>query len=599
MPEFPQPDPPAPGRRRAGRPRLEPVPRPLPDMGALVAGPVLPPDPRAAAASIARSGLAPRQKEYLLSLLAEKRKRQFESLRLFEPLPTQSQFLTSMARQRIARGSNRSGKTTCTCVELAWAATGTHPQPGKYPLRDGLAIVVAKDLDKIGEVIWRKLGRAGAFKIVHDPAVGWRAERPGDAALGLKAKPAPPLIPPRFIKEIAWESKKSNIPKKVILHTGWEISFYSSKSDPFSIQGTQLDLVLFDEEIVHKDWYPEATARLLDRMGRFMWGATPQTGTQQLFDLHLRAEASVEEKEESPLVEEVFLSLWDNPHIDDQAKADFVESLDEEERRVRIEGEFAISGLRVYEGRFFPRTTHAVEAFDIPDHWTRFAAIDPGAQVGAVLFAAVPPKRPDDPALDPALFGDHVYLYDEIFIRGCDAAKLAAKMKQVIGGQRIHAFLIDAHGGRLREIGSGKLPEQQYKEAFRAAKVGCETTGHGFTWGSDDLDGGILRVKEFLRTRDDGTPKLRVLRGRCPHFIKQMSRYQWKVVNGEVTEKPLARGCDMADCVRYLCQHAGLKYVAAKAVPARTGGAYDAYIRGKERRASRDRASRGTGVTLG
>jgi hypothetical protein len=355
----------------------------------------------------------------------------------------------------------------------------------------------------------------------------------------------------------------------------------------------------FDEEIVHASWFPEATARLLDRMGWFMWGATPQTGTQQLFDLHLRAEASAEEKEESPLVEEFFLSLWDNPHIDERAKRDFVEGLDEEERRVRVDGEFAISGLRVYEGRFFPRTTHCVEAFDVPDSWTRFAAIDPGSQVGAVLFGAVPPKKPDDPAVDPSLYGEYLYLYDEIFLRGCDAAKLAAKMKQTIGGQRIHTFLIDHHGGSLREIGSGKMPEQQYKDAFRKEKVACETTGHGFTWGSDDLDGGILRVKEFLRTREDGTPRLRMLKGRCPQFIKQMTRYQWKVVGGEITDKPLPRGCDLADCLRYLCQYPGLKYVVPRKTSVKPRGAYESYLRSKERRAARDRESRESGVTLG
>jgi hypothetical protein len=559
-------------------------------------GPILPPgldEPPA--------GLTPRQKEHFLAVLAEGRKRRLEALRLYEPLPAQAAFHMSMARQRIARGSNRSGKTTATMVELAWAATGQHPQPGKYPGRDGLAIVVAKDLDKIGEVIWRKLGRAGAFKIVKDPLVGWRAERPGDEAAGLVSKPAPPLIPPRFIRDIAWESRKANIPKKVFLTTGWEISFYSSKSDPFSIQGTTLDAIVFDEEIVHHDWYPEAMPRLVDRRGRFWWGATPQTGTQQLFDLHLRAEASAEEKEEHPLVEEFFLSIWDNPHLDAQAKADLVESLDEDERRVRIDGEFAISGLRVYEGRFYPRTTHGVDAFPIPHHWTRFAAIDPGSQVGAVLFGAVPPKAPtaQDGDLERSLFGEFLYLYDEIYIRGCDAAKLAHRMKNVIGDEVIHAFLIDHHGGMLREIGSGLLPEEQYRRALKAEKVACTTTGHGFTWGSDDLDGGILRVKEFLRPREDGTPRLRVLRGRCTQFIKEMGRYQWKVVGGVVTEKPLDRGAHLVDCVRYLCQHAGLKYVAPRKAAPRVGGAYAALEAKRERAKKRARAGGAAGVTLG
>ena len=553
------------------------------------------------------SGPTPRQLEHVRKLIAEAQARSIEALKLYEPLPSQLAFHMSMARQRISRGSNRSGKTTVTAVELAMAVTDQHWQEGKYPKENGRAIVVAKDLDKIGEVIWRKLGRAGAFKIVKDPVTGrWRAFRPATDA-GLKTKPAPPLIPTRFIKDIAWESKKSNIPKKVIFKNGWEITFYSSKSDPFSIQGTDLDLILFDEEIVHHSWFAEAIARLIDRNGWFMWSATPQTGTQQLYDLHLRAEAWTEELELYPEkaaevapVVECFMSIWDNPHLSDKARRDFVDSLDDDERRVRVDGEFAITGFKVYEAYFFPRGIHGVEPFPIPHSWTRFAIIDPGAQVGAVLFAACPPlKPPDVPDVDPSLYGDFVYFHDEIYLRSCDARKLAARMKAKIGEQAIHEFLIDHHGGRLTEIGSGKTPEQQYREAFAAEKVASTKTGSSFTYASDDLDGGILRVKEFLRVRENGTSKIRFIRGACPNAVSNMERYQWKVVNGQITDKPLKRNDHQADNVRYACMHPGLKYVKAKPNTAKTASAMDAFKALTKRDKARRVAKHGTGVTLG
>lgn len=555
-----------------------------------------------------RTGLTPRQVEYARALIAEANKRSIEALKLYEPMPSQLAFHMSMSRQRISRGSNRSGKTTVTCAELAMAATGQHYQPGKYPTTGGLAIVVAKDLDKVGEVIWRKLGRAGAFKICVDPITGkWRAYRPGLDPENMKTKPAPPFIPPRMIKEIAWESKKSNIPKKVILKNGWEISFYSSKSDPFSIQGTKLDIVLFDEEIVHHDWYPEAWARLLDNMGWLMWGATPQTGTQQLYDLHLRAQGWTEELENEPEkanevapVTECFMSLWDNPHVPAKAKQEFVDSLDEDEKRVRVDGEFAITGFKIYEANFFPRSLHSVDAFAVPDNWTRFCFFDPGAQVGAVEFVAVPPLKYDGtPGIDPALYGDFIYFYDELYIRQCDARKLATRMRQKVGGQVIQEFVIDHHGGRLTEIGSGKTPEQQYREAFKAEGVSSVKNGHGFTWGSDDLDGGILRVKEFMRMREDGTAKFRILRGACPKLVDELLRYQWKVTLGDITNKPVKKNDHTVDCARYACMHPGLRYVKSKVKGRAVTSAFDAFQAFTKREKNRKNAKNGTGVTLG
>ncbi len=563
---------------------LPAVPEPVPQ---------LPPPP---------AGLTPRQVAHVRELLAETERRRLEALKLYEPMPSQSKFHLSMSRSRIARGSNRSGKTTSTMVEIAWAATGQHPQKGKYPERDIRICIVAKDLDKISKVVWAKLGRAGAFQMVKDPETNdWRAWRPGDDEKGLKKKPAPPLLPPRFIEDIVWESRKANIPKTVITKTGGEISFYSSKSDPFSIQGSAFHIIVFDEEIVHASWYPEAMARLVDFEGWFMWGATPQTGTQQLYDLHLRAEEAEEAGEETPAVTEVFMSIFDNPHLSAKAKQDFLESIDEEEARVRVHGEFAITGTKVYEGYFYPNGLHGVDAFPIPPSWTRLLAIDPGSQVCAVLFAACPPLKPDISGLglDPSPFGDFVYFYDELYIKNCDAHRFAERMKGAIGDQEFKSFLIDVHGGKLREIGSGKRPEQQYRDALRELKVKCLDTGHGFTYASDDIDAGILRVKEFLRVRDDGTSRFRVLKGRCPKLCWEAARYQWKVVNGMVTEKPLQRHSHLMDCWRYLAQFRGLKYYKSKSPAVRIGGAYGAFKQLQEDEKRRLRREVGSGVTLG
>ena len=503
------------------------------------------------------------EKLRLMEYLVELRDRQFETLRLYQPLPIQKQFHESDAHIRIIRGGNRSGKSTATLVELAWALTGTHPDPDKYPREGVKAIVIAKDHDKIGKVIWPLLGRPGAFRMVDDPETGQpRLERPGDRAAGLKLRDAPPLIPRRLIKAIQWVSLKASQPKTLIMKNGSECTFYSSESDPFSIQGTRLHAACLDEEVKNEGWFPEAIARLVDYGGRLFWGVTPQTGTQRLYDLGQRALEEQENEVEKPLIEEFLITIRDNPYITEEDKQMFILSLDDEEQiKIRVEGEHALAGFKIYAPYFHPRGIHAVEPFPIPHDWTRFAAIDPGSQVAAVVFAACPPKRrPAESALDAGLYGDFIYIYDEIYIKRCDAQKLAYEMKHHVGDQMIREILIDHHGGQLTEIGSGKSPEQQYKEAFKAARVPVPLIGRYFTWGSDDLQGGILKVKEYLRPRPDGLPKLRILRDAAPHLVSALGRYQWKVVNGVTTDKPLARHVDSADCLRYLVMAPGVRY---------------------------------------
>ncbi len=244
-----------------------------------------------------------------------------------------------------------------------------------------------------------------------------------------------------------------------------------------------------------------------------------------------------------PAVYEVFLSIWDNPYLTDQAKREFEASLDEDERKLRIDGDFAITGTRVFEANFFPRGIHGIDPFPIPANWCRFASIDPGFQVGAVLFAAIPPMKPDKSTdLDDSYFGDFIYLYDQIYIRGCDAVQIARAFRQHVGDQEMYVHLLDHHGGKLREIGSGRTPEQQYREHFKKEKIKLPTVGTMFTYGSDDVAGRILRIKEWLRVRQDGTTKLRFIKSAVPSLCSEMERYTWKVRDGVVTDEPVKKG---------------------------------------------------------
>lgn len=500
---------------------------------------------------------------HLRELLAERARRRMEAMRLYEPLPEQARFHQSKTRVRVVRGSNRGGKTVPCAVEVARAVTAQDPY-GKYPKRDGRCYCVGKNLDHVGQVMWRKLGRAGAIKMIRDLQTGcWRAYRPWDAADKARedeAKPAPPLIPPRLVKAIAWENKAKVIPKTVTLTNGWEINFYSSEGKP--PQGSDLDLVWFDEEIVDEDWYPEMRLRLLDRKGKFIWSATPQAGTEQLFMLHERAAEEDAKQEARRTVSEFVILLIDNPHIDGDEKKDLMTdvAMTDEEYRVRIEGEFLFTSFKVYPQ--FSMERHGVDWLDIPRDWCRYLVVDPGYQVCAALFAAVPPPSA----------GDHVYLYDELYIKDCTPQQLAEAVDHKVAGASFQAFLIDYHGSLRTEGGVGKSLLQQYTEAFAARNIKSAATGSGFILSSDDVKGGIMAVQIWLRDRPEKGPKLRVLRGVLKNFEREIKYYHYRRESGGlVSDKPMQRNNHQMDNLRYLAMYNPGYVKPAAARPVETG----------------------------
>lgn len=527
-------------------------------------------------------------------LLGEKLARSIEALRLYEPLPIQKEFHGSFARVRLLRGSNRSGKTLSCAVELARAVTNQDPH-GKYPDSDGRAYIVGKDEKHLGEVIYRKLFRAGAFRILRDRETGrWRLYRPwniDDRTRKKESKPAPPLIPGRFVKSIAWNNKAANIPQKVVLTTGWEIDFWSSLSKP--PRGSDLDLVWFDEEIIDSDWYPEMSSRLLDRAGCMFWGATPQTGSDRLFELHNRCEAEWEEFEregkpqgKEPSSREWLILLADNPHIDDDQKRELEKDLSEDEIEVRIHGGFAIEASKVYPE--FSVRIHGLPYIDIPHNWCRYAVIDPGRQVCAVLFAAVPPpttqiqigETGDGQPIHLILNGDDdLFLYDELYIRNCDATTFGERMAAKCLGQEFEAFIIDRHGARLTDIGAGKSVAQQYEAALEQRGVRSNSTGSGFLWGSDDVQGRTESARTRLKVRADGRPSLRVVacQDRLPNFKWEIERYRYKRDKTGTLDVPEDRGrVHLMACLGYLCAYSP-RYVAPKLTLGVVSGAYRAF----------------------
>ena len=459
------------------------------------------------------------------------------------------------ASEVVVLGGNRSGKSLSTFIEDARAVTGQDPH-GKYPAKDGNLVIVGRDWKHIGMVVYPMLFRAGAFKIIKDRTTGqWRAYNPallGDVERAAQAKPAPPMIPPRMIKKISWLLKSARYIQSCELTNGWTIYFFSSEGEP--PQGFQADRVHIDEDLSSEAWLPEMQARLADRKGCLCWSAMPHSKNDSLAGLSERADTEVLAGKEKPDIVKFVLRFLDNPHIDQDEKRKNLErwaSLGEDVLRMRSEGEFVTDSILCYPS--FAMTVHGYDRSElpknvVPDDWTRYATIDPGHAVTSVIFAAVPP---DDSML---------LIYDQLYIRQCNAVIFGERFAEKVRGQSFYAFIIDMHGGRLRDIGSGRLPVEQYTEQLRNRGISSEITGASFLAGCDDIQARMSATQTYMHIRPNGTPTLRILRGAVPDLERELKRYKKKVnyLAGTyvVTDQPNTRGeVHACQCLEYLCAY--------------------------------------------
>jgi hypothetical protein len=495
-------------------------------------------------------------------VLQEAVRRSMETLRLYEPSPVQEAFHQSKAAERIVRGANRSGKTTTAAFECARAVTGQDPY-GKYPKENGRAIFVAQDQRELAQVIYAKLFRAGAIKMIPDEVTGaWRTYKqwlPGDKAREHLAKPAPPMIPERMIKTRSFHDKAAGVPNLITLHNGWEIIFCTANSSP--LKGVDVDLVWFTEEIQSAEgasWYEEMAARLVDRHGRFVWDCTPQNATQDLYDLAQRAQDPTDTE-----VEEYKTSWADNRYVGDAEREMLRKKYEKnpEAYRTRIEGEYAILAYKVYPYFSMSRELHGVapelvtgvnargetvseaQVTEFRDRWNHYLIVDPGSIICGVLHGAVPP--PESP------FKDQRFIASELYIEHCTATKFARSVAEIVLGTPFVEFIIDPSAAKT-EVGSGKRIIDQYADALHDLGVTSSKSGSGFTLGANAILPGLEKVTGWMVVNHDiGKPTIKVVEGACDKLVWEMERYHRRKKDGTLIDLPVDKHNHLLDCLRY------------------------------------------------
>lgn len=507
-------------------------------------------------------------------------KLQCAALRIYEPLPYQDRFHRCDVKEALIRKGNQTGGSLALFVEVARAAMWCDPYD-KYPKRPLVITCLGYGEKHIGKVIHKYLFRVGAFQMIRDLETGqWRTFRPWqDKGREAEVKPAPPLIPPHALKPFSWEKKAERVFSIAFLKNGTEIYALNTQGDSSHAQGFQIDLAAIDEDMATDGWYDEQLFRASMRNGKMRWAAIPHAKTEDMMNMLQRAED--ESDNEDPQTVLFTATAFDNPYMPDEARKQNIRiarSQGEDVYRQRILGELTEESTLMYP-TFNKRLhaalpdkddrLHAVHQIlrecggDPPTDWCRYAVVDPGHTVCAVTFWAVSPES----------VGDFKVCYDELYLRQCDRVKFGAGMQEKCHDRVFQAFIIDAHGGNLRELGSGILPRYQYEAELKDRRITCVETDHYFINGSDDIKGRVECLRGWLRIQEHGWPKMLVNVEHCPNLVREIQRFKKKTVKIGGADMVIDEGnrrmpCHATETAEYAAAH-GLPYIKPSHKPSK------------------------------
>jgi phage terminase large subunit-like protein len=198
---------------------------------------------------------------------------------------------------RLALGGNRIGKSDQGAYESVLAITGRHPFR-EFPKR-GKIWIVGLDYNMVRDVNLPKFDK----------------------------------FLPRHYRVNSKFSKADSIWHIEGEDREWVAQFKSSDAGRAKFQGEAVDAIWFDEEPLKIDIWSECMRALIDRAGIWWMTATPVLGTAWLKELS-----------EKDTVFTTTGAMWDNPYIPLEEVEAQAEELDEDEKLVRIEGQYVVFG---------------------------------------------------------------------------------------------------------------------------------------------------------------------------------------------------------------------------------------------------------------
>ncbi len=285
-----------------------------------------------------------------------------------------------------------------------------------------------------------------------------------------------------------------------------DFGYCATENDVFQYQSAEYDVVRFDElthftefqylylisRIRGANGYPKQVKSSTNPGGvghawvkeRFIDACEPNTvffekGSSRVF-LPSRLDDNLFLKQADPDYEKRLLSLPDA------------------QRRALLYGDW-----NIFEGQYFSEfspDTHVCDPFPIPKEWRKYRTIDYGLDRLACLWVAVSPEG-------------NAFVYKEL----CESNLIISEAARAIlarnGEDAVYATLAPPDlWNRSQETGKSK--------ALLFSEHGVR-----FTKTANDRETGWLAVKELLKLKEDGTPRLRIFR-QCSELIRCLPMLQ-------------------------------------------------------------------------
>lgn len=392
----------------------------------------------------------------------------------YTPSPKQEAFHKMPNKARLYVGGNRSGKSLGSTIEGIWWVTKTHPWR-KLPDEPVRGRVVAVDflngVDKIILPLWKQ----------------W--------------------LPKKYLINGSWEDSYSRERHVLTLNNGGFVEFMSQDQDLDKFAGSSRHFIHFDEECPKTIWQ-ECLARLVDTDGDWWMSQTPVQGMEWIYDdVYLPA------KEGTKDIGIVEASMEDNPSLSKDAIARYMESLSEEERLIRKNGQYINLGGTVFpefspvthtipRGQFKPTSRHRLirtmdSGYTNPTAWLWLAVDEDGT----------------------------IVVFDEYYQAGKNVEE-----HSVVVNEKSRKILQES-GQSEFFLTTGDPAIKQTKE-HTGTSILYEYSKHGIYIAVDaiptDRRVGLEKIQSYMKTNPKtGKPYL-MITDDCPHLIAELPKLKWK-----------------------------------------------------------------------
>lgn len=460
-----------------------------------------------------------------------------DPLRYFTPTPTQEQFLRRPVDSlySLIDAPNRGGKSTISCVDLAYTLRGIHPYRPNYT---GLTIIqFTPSRLQAANVVGAKLFKKSELMLPNAPdGVGNE-----------------PMIP-------AWEIEKLNepnvagmkVPYECIMKNGNRLLFSWSGVDGIAkrIAGLKIDGAYIDENSGTQALFDELYPRLLDAqsdtsrpgLGYFVWATTNVEYNEAYESFHERFERAVSGHKVYSIGKN------ENPAINIDRREALKEVLSENARRIRMDGDMSAGDLVSIFGKQWHDQRHIHEKpYEIQPDDNLWVGYDPGVDhpMGMIVVAI-------NKTMQQRLNVVKAWNY-----RGETIEKDANVLAEYLGGRKIAGFVYDTNL-KNRDRGGGPSVLQRFKELLGAR--GISPLG-GYYQSKKNHAPGIAIMRHYLDPNPDdrGVPPLLMIDPPTPEnglgvFRSQILKYRGR--EGTKFTGPggvIKRDDDLMDPTRYIC----------------------------------------------